>query len=245
MFKKFINLAFLPIVIILLATASTFILLQQTIRLGANEEIGTLADNIIVAVEKNRAVLDNQPQDQLIDPTKQDLIFIQAYNEDGSIIFSTLGLDGDNQIKIPQGVLDNAKNNKNTVTWSPKKDIRLATVVRRFGGDKPGYIVTGRSLKNEEGKINKIGKVAGITALVSSVILGIICLGWSFLDKRKNSKSKPSSTLAKPQGFASVNNTLPDSEAKDFSPKWEKVVTEKPVAKGIKTSKPKSTSKKK
>jgi hypothetical protein len=191
MFKKFLRLVFLPIIIIILTTATAFVLLQQNIRLSADEEISTLSDNIISAVEKNRAVLDNQPQDQLVDPSKSDLIFIQAYNDDNSIIFSTLGIDGNNQSKVPQSALDAAKkNNRNNITWSPKKDIRLATVVQRFNGEKPGYIVTGRSLKTFDTKINNLGKTAGLSALASIAILGLISAIWSFVETPREKKIK-------------------------------------------------------
>lgn len=183
MFQKFLRLAFLPIIIIILTTATAFVLLQQNIRLGADEEISTLSDNIITAVEKNRAVLDNQPQDQLVDPTKSDLIFIQAYNDDSSIIFSTLGIDGNNQSKVPQSALDAAKkNNRNNITWSPKKDIRLATFIQRFNGDKPGFIITGRSLKTFDAKVYKLGKIAALAALISIAIISLISAIWAYIE---------------------------------------------------------------
>jgi hypothetical protein len=191
MFKKFLRLAFLPIIIIILTTATAFVLLQQNIRLSADEEISTLSDNIVSAVEKNRAVLDNQPQDQLVDPTKSDLIFIQAYNDDNSIIFSTLGIDNSNQSKIPQSALDTAKkNNRSNITWSPKKDIRLATIVQRFNGDKPGYIVTGRSLKTFDAKVNSIAKTAAISALASIGVLVLVSAIWAFAESPREKKTK-------------------------------------------------------
>jgi hypothetical protein len=191
MFKKILRLAFLPIIIIVLTSATSFVLLQQNIRLSVDEEISTLSDNIVSAVEKNRAVLDNQPQDQLVDPTKSDLIFIQAYNDDNSIIFSTLGIDGNNQSKVPQNELDTAKkNNRNNITWSPKKDIRLATVIQRFNGEKPGYIVTGRSLKTSDVKIYKLGRIAALSALASTVIIGLISAIWSAIENPREKKSK-------------------------------------------------------
>ncbi|MBC7472193.1 MAG: hypothetical protein H7196_02960 [candidate division SR1 bacterium] len=183
MFQKFLRLAFFPVIIIILTTATTFVLLQQNIRLGADEEISTLSDNIITAVEKNRAVLDNQPQDQLVDPTKSDLIFIQAYNDDNSLIFSTLGIDGNNQSKVPQGVLDTAKKNgRNNVTWSPKKDIRLAVVIQRFNGEKPGFIVTGRSLKTFDAKVYKLGKIASFATLISIALVSLISAVWAYIE---------------------------------------------------------------
>jgi hypothetical protein len=236
MFKKFLKLAFLPIIVIILTIATSFVLIQQNIRLNADEEISTLSDNIISAVEKNRAVLDNQPQDQLVDPTKSDLIFIQAYNDDNSIIFSTLGIDGNNQSKVPQSALDAAKkNNRNNITWSPKKDIRLATVVQRFNGDKPGYIVTGRSLKTSDAKVNNLGKTAAIGALASIAILGLISAIWAFASTPREKKIKKHHQDHKTDTVTKVESKpvvkLAETEEKIVETKIKKNVKSKPVSK--------------
>ena len=188
MFQKAIRSAILPITLLILLISTSFVLLQYSVRLGQNESILNVAEGVIQAVEKNRAVLDNQPQDQLIDPKTSNSIFIQAYNDDGSIAYSNLGIDGNNQSKVPQGVLDNAKKDRNMITWTPKKDIRLAIVAQKFNGEKPGIIVTGKSLRDSDSMVDKIGKRALIALAISTIVTLLACFILALFDGPKGKK---------------------------------------------------------
>ena len=188
MFQKAIRSAILPITLLVLLISTSFALLQYSNRLGQNESILNVAEGVIQAVEKNRAVLDNQPQDQLIDPKTSNSIFIQAYNDDGSIAYSNLGIDGNNQSKVPQGVLDNAKKDRNMITWAPKKDIRLAIVAQKFNGEKPGIIVTGKSLRDSDSMTDKIGKRALIALAISTIITLLACFILALFDGPRRKK---------------------------------------------------------
>jgi hypothetical protein len=191
MFQKTFRHALLPIIVTLLVVSSTFVLLQQTIRNGVNDELVNVADSVVAAVEKNRAVLDSQPQDQLIDPSKSNAIFIQAYNEDGSLILSTLGVDGNKDTKIPKKVLDNIKVGvTNYVTWAPKKDTRLATVTKKFGGDKPGFILTGKSLKSTDLNAHIVGKLAVLCLLASLIIILLASFAIAYFETPRMKKAK-------------------------------------------------------
>ena len=73
--------------------------------------------------------------------------FMTIYDDSGVPIASSGHLDGALP-RLPQGVLDYARaHGENRVTWQPLTGVRVAAVVTRYSGQASGFVLAGRSLR--------------------------------------------------------------------------------------------------
>ncbi len=103
-----------------------------------------------------------------LDMDKTLATFLIVYNFQGKPLAANVRLDS----KIPSppyGVFQNAENSKeNRLTWQPKPGVRIASIVKPFG-KKTGYILVGRSLKETENRIERIGFLIFLAWAVTSI----------------------------------------------------------------------------
>ncbi|MFZ1249433.1 MAG: hypothetical protein WAQ24_03865 [Candidatus Saccharimonadales bacterium] len=94
--------------------------------------------------------------------------FVIVYDKHGKPVAGSGYLD--NKLAVaPKSMLEQAKAGKNhTVTWSPKDDVRLATVVV---ATKDNYVLGGQSLRATEDRAHKILK-----PLLAGYILSLLLL---------------------------------------------------------------------
>lgn len=122
---------------------------QQSHRLDAYNPQIQIAEDAAVDITRGivpQAVLPKQNVDVAVSLSP----FMIVYDDKGQILAASAVLDG--QVpEIPKGVLDQAREkNVDRVTWEPKSGVRLATVVVRYVGDTPGFVLVGRSLREVE-----------------------------------------------------------------------------------------------
>ena len=89
-----------------------------------------------------------------LDKTQNPFIIIL----DGSlqILASNVELNGEVPIP-PKGVFETAKNEKEfRVTWQPRNDIRIATVIQYTKNPSEYYVLAGRSLNETENRIEQL-----------------------------------------------------------------------------------------
>ena len=135
-----------------------YVAAQQNYRMSANDPQIQLAEDV------RTEILQGQSPKAFIPVRKLELsktlaTFIMLYDEKGSIIGTSVTLDGKNPV-IPQGVLDNAKNNGQTkITWQPKNGVREALVVYYYKGQQAGYVAIGRSLREVEIREDNLFKI--------------------------------------------------------------------------------------
>ena len=131
---------------------------QQTGRQLANDP------QIQIARDTRAALASGQPVSSLIPQTQTDLAtslspFITAVADDGSIIASSGRLHGQPR-SVPDGVLKSVKaNGEERVTWQPEPGVRMASVVIQNPGASGGFIIVGRSLRETEERIQKLGSL--------------------------------------------------------------------------------------
>lgn len=142
---------------IILAIATTFlsllmcVIVQQTIRQSANDP------QIQIADDTASKLAGGKDPDQLIVQSKVDLatsldIFMIVYSAKGEPIFSTAILEN-NTPELPMGVLEYAKIHPiHKLTWQPKDSVRISTVVKYFKGEREGFVLVGRSLREVENR---------------------------------------------------------------------------------------------
>ena len=74
----------------------------------------------------------------------------------------------------PSGVFDFVRSHgSETVTWQPRPGVRLASVIRRVNGKRPGFLLAARSLRLvEEQKAVLWWMALGIWFVVTVLLLG-------------------------------------------------------------------------
>ena len=83
-------------------------------------------------------------------------------------------------LRPPKSVFDYVRNSGETrITWQPKMGVRSATVIARFNGANPGFVLIGRSMKEVEIrednalKIVLIGWIVTILASFAAVLFAL------------------------------------------------------------------------
>lgn len=128
---------------------------QQMIRIDANDQ------QIQLAQELNNAVVNGKDissyfQNGGIDISKSLYPFVIQYDKDMKVVESDSTLDGATP-ELPAGVLNNVPADYFKIfTWEPKKGVRVASVVIK---NNTGYLLSGKSLRQAESKITRIGKI--------------------------------------------------------------------------------------
>jgi hypothetical protein len=160
---------------ILLAVLATlqagglYIVVQQTLRLAANEPQGSMARDVGRDLSQGK-----KPSDLAqgyIDMSQNMAPFIIIYDQYGKVVAGNGYLD--NQIpQVPIGVLSAAQGQKvNRVSWEPKNNVRIASVSVQ-GGDY--YVLGGRSLENTEHQISSFGKwIIALWGIAIAFIAGV------------------------------------------------------------------------
>lgn len=166
--------AWLPMAFIIsILFGSIYLTVWQNVRQSANDPQIQIAQDYarILQDGKNPQEIAGQIQ---IDLSKSLSFFVIIFDDSGKPIVSQAVLDG--RIPTPpKGVFEYVKAHKeDRITWEPKPGIRLASVLERFEGAKPGFILAGRSLKEIESRVDDLGRKLIIGWAVS--ILGSLVL---------------------------------------------------------------------
>ena len=162
-----------------------YVVMQQSIRLGANEIPIELAENTARSLATQNTFPQTFPPDK-IDISKSISPFIYVFDKDKRLIGSTAIVSGKTP-EFPQGVLDNAKKNgEDRVTWQTVEGIRSSTVTVYFKDKLEGYIVAGKSLSEVEKRIDTIALQILIGYLVGVILIifakdRLPCLLYCFL----------------------------------------------------------------
>ena len=146
----------LPIAIV--ATALTLLVyvgLQQNYRQSANDPQIQWAEDTAAALNTG-STPQSQVSSQVVNIATSLAPFTIITDENGKILASSATLAGKTPVP-PQGVLDNAKSSENRLTWEPQPNLRFATVVVHYSGKTSGYVISGRSLREVENRVNDLG----------------------------------------------------------------------------------------
>lgn len=152
----------------------TYLVTQQSLRLGANEQPAQLAADTAIKLQKGKSP-ESIVQGDKIDLSKSLDTFVMIYDKNRNLQASSGTLNGSNP-SYPKGVLSNTvKKGELRVTWQPQTGLRFATVVTKYNND---YIVAARSLKETENLIDNIGKLVllawAFSLLLSAIALAIV-----------------------------------------------------------------------
>lgn len=159
---------------------------QQVMRMGANDPQTEIIEGISEAL--------NQGQDpkafSSLNPTdlnKSLSPFVIVFDSEGKVVAGTAQLDG--QIPVPpSGVFDAARvKSESRLTWQPKKDMRIAAVVKLYAGsgESKGFVLAGKSLRETENRARELLKLTGI-AWAAALVVSFLAVILLFSNKEEN-----------------------------------------------------------
>lgn len=147
--QRWLPLAFIVSVVF----AGLYITIQQTIRQSYNWPQISAANELSYALSHNQSIdllINRYSAPAPID--RSDSVFAIVYDVSGKVLKSGAKLD-DKTPEIVKDVLFNSDEapSYRTVTWAPKPEVRIATVVQKVNvGDTVRYILAGRNLNQPE-----------------------------------------------------------------------------------------------
>jgi hypothetical protein len=152
---------------------------QQVLRLGANDPQVALAGDLAAKLEQGVVAAEAVPAGA-VDMARSLSPFVIAYDDKGHPLFSQGQLDGAIPIP-PKGVFDFVRQHgEDRITWMPIRRVRIAAVVQRVNGAHPGFVLAGRSLREEEARQEQVGQMATAAwiAMLALIFVGTTAFGW-------------------------------------------------------------------
>jgi hypothetical protein len=148
-------------VVITLLSGLLYGTLQQVLRINANDPQIQMAEDAATALANGKLIDSVVPSTQ-VDIATSLAPYIIMFDNSGKAIASS-GLLHNQLPALPSGVFDYVRQNgEDRLTWQPEPGVRSATVVTRFGGAQPGFVMVGRSLREVENRIDQFGLLIGL-----------------------------------------------------------------------------------
>lgn len=154
---------------------------QQNYRMSANDPQIQIAEDWAAAMSSNQKLTLPAAK---IEMTRSSSPFMIILDDKNEVLYSSAFLD--NKVVIPPaGVMEYTKlNGENRITWQPREDIRNAIVAVHYNNEinkKSGTVISGRSLKEVEKRIDDMTKQVALVWLVA--ILSTLALQFVFVKK--------------------------------------------------------------
>ena len=186
--KKAVDLL-IPFAVITVVFFTIYAAVQQSIRQDANNPQIQMAEDAVPILAQGA-----KPEDVVaifaadngkpVDIAQSLAPFIAIYDDQGNALASS-GYIGDGALVIPKGVFESIKANGSTsgstsedrLTLEPQKGVRIASVIERFVSPVPlgseastnGYVMAGRSLREAEDRVGRIGGIVLFGYVVSMI----------------------------------------------------------------------------
>ncbi len=177
-FARLVSLVALliPFAVITMIFFTIYGAIQQSIRQDANNPQIQMAEDASVALSRGDVPASVVPRTALIDLRWSLDPFIMVTDGSGLVLESSgmLGLN-DKPLALPAGVLEHfSPTGERKITLEPEPGVRLASVIVRYAapGGRVGYVIVGRSLREAEDRIERIG-------LIILVGWGVSMFGWA------------------------------------------------------------------
>ncbi len=153
---------------------------QQSFRASANDPQIQLAEDAATRLSHGT------PPQAVVSGAKLDMArslspFLIVFDDAGQPVASSVQLNGATPVP-PRGVLDYARQNgQNSLTWQPRPGVRHATVIARFSGERSGFVLAGRSLREVENRVANLVRMVGVVWVLALVVT----LAGSFLREKR------------------------------------------------------------
>jgi hypothetical protein len=145
-----------------------YVVAQQNLREGANDPQVQLAREVADALASGATPAALLPAGE-VDIARSLAPFFMVYRDDGTLEAFT-GRLGGQPPELPAGALAYASaHGENRLTWAPRPDARLATVIVRYVGVQSGYVLVSRSLREVETRVDRLGALVAV-GLVAALL---------------------------------------------------------------------------
>ncbi|MGA9398381.1 MAG: hypothetical protein WBV22_09005 [Anaerolineaceae bacterium] len=167
----------LPMAVVITALSGlVYLALQQVLRQNANDPQIQMAEDTAQALASGASVESLMPVNQ-VDLLQSLAPFVIVYDDGGIPVASSGQLHGQISV-IPMGVIDYVRRNgEDRITWQPEPGVRIASVIVDFSGNRSGFVLAGRSLREIEKRENQAEMEAGavwIITLLGSLIMVVL-----------------------------------------------------------------------
>ena len=154
---------------------------QQSFRQSANDLQYQMAQDVANAIN-NGADPKSLTGTQQLDLASTLSPYVLIYDANGNAVGNNVTLNG-KVPKPPAGALAEArKRGSNSVTWQPRPDVRQATVMI---ATRRGYlVVAGRSLRNTEEHIYKLGMLVLFGWIASLLVMLVVAVLQEFMTSK-------------------------------------------------------------
>jgi hypothetical protein len=180
---------FLPLAaVIVTGFAFSYLLVQQQLRMGANDPQVQMAEDAARSLAFTAGVEQVVPA-QKVDVSRSLAPFLIVYDSSGKVLGSSADLNGRTP-ELPEGVLQaSLKNEENRVTWQPAQGVRIAAVIKPVETQAmgmPAYVLAGRSLRESEARADQFLQLtaAGMVFTLLAVLVIVIGVEWIFHPKK-------------------------------------------------------------
>jgi len=161
---------------IVIISGSVYVAVHQNYRATANDPQIQIAEDVIAAIEQGQSVDALVPPNPTVEMSKSLSPFLIAYDDSGKPIGGSVQLDG-KVPALPAAVFAEAKKKGEVrITWQPKSDVHMATVVRHYGGEKSGFVAVGRSLREIEKRTAELAIIIAIATAAALLVTFLINL---------------------------------------------------------------------
>jgi hypothetical protein len=162
--------------VIVLLCGLVYLAVQQSLRMGANDPQIQMAEDAAAALAVGGTPESILPAAQ-VDISNSLAPFMVVYSDTGQPLASYGFLHGTAPL-LPPSVFDYThQKGEDRVSWQPESGVRVAAVVVSYGGSQPGFVLTGRSLREVEIREGQIQQITGIACLVtlagSLIVVGL------------------------------------------------------------------------
>ena len=171
----------LPIVVATTAVCGlVYVTVQQSLRQSANDPqiqmAEDAADALVAGASAESVVSSNH-----VDVARSLAPFTVVYNDNGQVIASS-GMLHRQPLKLPAGVLDDVRiHGDSRLTLQPESGVRIASVIVKYDGDRPGFVLSGRSMREIESRTSQIRIFVAIAWVVvvgvSFLVISTFCSG--------------------------------------------------------------------
>ena len=164
--------------------ATAYLVPQQVLRMSANDPQIQLAEDAASRLSSGEDA-DHVIPERHVDMATSLSPFVIVYDNSGRPLASSATLGG----KVPtppRGVFDFARaNREDTVTWQPRPDVHIASVITRSAS---GFVVAGRSMREVEYREARVFKLAAVGwSVVNSVVLFLWFVTPLFSNRKEHS----------------------------------------------------------
>jgi len=173
LFLKTVKIWLPLVVIVTLLSGLIYVVAQQMYRQSANDPQIQMAEDIAKHLDSGQSV-NSAVGTENVDIRNSLSTYITIYDSSYKVVASSGNLEGQAPT-VPTGVLENAKDGVNRVTWQPEEGVRVATVTQKY---KDGFVTVGRNMKEIEVRVDNLGKtmlLGWFVTMVASLIAVIAC----------------------------------------------------------------------